>query len=92
MAEFLVEWFVSRTDLGAVERNAILAGQAAVQLSHEGASIRFVRSIYIAEDETCFHHYEARTLDAVRTATQRAAVPYERIIEAVTDPPCGAAV
>ena len=84
MAEFLVEWFVSRTNFGTVERNAKLAGQAAAQLSREGTPISFVRSIFIAEDETCFHLYEATTIDSVRAAAERAAVPYERIIEAVT--------
>ena len=84
MAEFLVEWFVSRNDLGTVERNARLAAQAAVELSREGTPISFVRSIFIAEDETCFHLYESATIDSVRAAAERAAVPYERIIEAVT--------
>ena len=42
----------------------------------------FVRSIYVPEDETCFFLLEAGSVDGVREAVRRAAVPYERIAEA----------
>lgn len=51
----------------------------------EGIPIRFLRSIFVPEDEACFHLYEAGSLEAVRTAARRAELPFERIAETVAD-------
>jgi Protein of unknown function (DUF4242) len=86
MADYLLELYISRTDPGAVERGAERARLAAEQLTHEGVPVRFVRSIFVPEDETCFLLYRAESAEAVRDAVRRASLPFERIVAAVADP------
>jgi uncharacterized protein DUF4242 len=86
VAEFLVELYVSRTDGAAVERGADRARLAAEQLSREGTPVRYLRSLFVPEDETCFYLYEATSAEAVRSAAERAALRFERVAEAVTQP------
>jgi hypothetical protein len=84
VAEFLVELYVSRGDLPAAEQSAERARLAAEELTREGTPVRYVRSIFVPEDETCFALYEAVTADAVREVAQRAALRFEHVAEAVT--------
>ena len=83
MAEFVVECYVSRADAGAVERGAERARLAAEELTREGTPVRYLRSIFVPEDETCFFMCEAASADAVRETARRAALPFERVAEAV---------
>lgn len=85
MTEFLVELYVSRTDALAAERGSERGRLAAEELTQEGTPVRYVRSIFVPEDETCFHLYEAATADAVREVARRAALRFERVAQAVTD-------
>jgi Nickel responsive protein SCO4226-like len=83
MAEFLVELYVSRTDADAVERGAGRARLAAEQLCREGTPVRYVRSIFVPEDETCFYIYEAASAEDVEEAARRASLRFERAVAAV---------
>jgi hypothetical protein len=85
MAEFLVEVYVPRTDPAAAERGAERARTAAEQLAAEGAPIRYLRSIFVPEDETCFHLYTAASAAEVDAAARRAALGFDRIAEAVSE-------
>jgi uncharacterized protein DUF4242 len=82
MTEFLVELYVSRTDEAAVERGAARGRLAAEELTSEGTPVRYLRSIFVPEDETCFLLYEAASADAVREAARRAELPLARVSEA----------
>ena len=53
----------------------------AAELSVEGTSVRYVRSIFVPKDETCFLLYEAGSADDVREAASRAGVPFEHVAE-----------
>jgi hypothetical protein len=86
VAEFLLEQYVSRADGGAVERGNERARIAAEELTQEGTPIRFVRSIFVPEDETCFYLYEAASVEAVRELAKRAALPFARVTEACAAP------
>ena len=46
--------------------------------------MRFLRSIYVPEEETCFYLYAARSVDDVRDAAQRAALPFACVAEAIS--------
>ena len=81
MAEYLVELYVSRKD-AAVGSRAVRACAAAKQLTEEGAPVRYVRTLFVPEDETCFFLYEAESAEAVRTAARRAGFGCGRITEA----------
>jgi hypothetical protein len=83
MAEFLVELYLSRLDTGAAERGAHDAHLAAEELTRQGTPVRYLHSIFVPEDETCLLLYEAGSADAVREAVLRAALPFERVTEAV---------
>lgn len=83
MAEFLVELYVARGDSAAVEGGAERARAAAEKLTDEGEPIRYVRAIFVPEDETCFFLYEAESADAVREATREAGLSSVRITEAI---------
>ena len=82
MAEYLVELYVSRDDRAAVESGAERARAAAENLSDENVPVRYVRAIFVPEDETCFFLYEAGSAEAVREAARRAGLGDERIAEA----------
>lgn len=84
MPEFLVEVYLSRSD--GAEATAVRARAAAEQLTSEGASIRYLSSIFVPEDETCFVLYRADSAEAVREAARRASLSFERVSEAVAEP------
>lgn len=84
MAEYLVELYLGREDAAALDLGAERAWHAAAELTREGTPVRFLRSIFVPEDETCFYLYEAATAAVVHEAARRAALPFERVAEAVT--------
>src|SRR5512132_3769420 len=84
MAEFLVEFYLSRTDREAAVAGADSARLAAEELTRHGTSVRYLSSIFVPEDETCFHLYEAISADAIREVAQRADLSsFERVLEAI---------
>jgi hypothetical protein len=85
MPEFLVELYVSRTDVAGVERGAQRARLAAEQVTRAGTPVRYLRSMFVPGDETCLLLYEAVSADAVRTAARRAALPFDRVAEVVAE-------
>ncbi len=99
MRDFVGEQYLSAGDPGAAAFRARAAREASEQLILEGTRIRYVRSIFIPEDETCLHQYRAESVEAVRTAAARASLRLERVAEAIVDagslddrPPRGEAV
>jgi hypothetical protein len=84
VAEFLLELYVSRTDLAAFVDRADRARLAAEELSRQGTAVRYLYSIFVPDDETCFYLYEAASADCVREAARRAALPFDRVSEAVS--------
>lgn len=79
MAEFLVEFYVARSNGESVARCEGQARAAAEELSRAGVHVRCVSSIFVPEDETCFLLYEAETPDAVRHAAKRAGLAFDRV-------------
>jgi hypothetical protein len=53
-------------------------------VSRAGTPIRYVRSIFIPEDETCFHVFESSSKEAGVAAADRAAFAFPRIAEALS--------
>jgi hypothetical protein len=48
-----------------------------------GTGVRYVRTTFLPGDETVLHVFEASSAEALREAASAAALPYERIVEAV---------
>jgi hypothetical protein len=84
MPEFLVELYGSQTDTAAVAHGANRAQAAAAEVTREGTPVRYMRSIFVPEDETCFYLYEASSVEAVEEAVRRAGLTFERVAGAVT--------
>ena len=85
MAEFLVELYAPRSDEDAVELDSQRARRAADELARQGLQVRFVRSVFVPEDETCFYLYEASSAGNARRAAQRAGLRVDRVTEAISD-------
>src|SRR5690242_9294473 len=85
MPEFLVELYVSRVDAASIRRSAERARRAAEELSDEGTPVRYLRAIFVPEDETCFQLYRASSVAAVRAVAPRAGLRFERISEAIAE-------
>jgi hypothetical protein len=76
--EFLAELFTEADNLdgrAALVRRAREAAEAS-------AEVRFVRSIFIPDDEMCFLVFEADSSDAVARLAERAALPIDRVVRA----------
>jgi hypothetical protein len=88
MTEFMLELYVSKTNCANCDTIAATAerfAHAASELSAQGARVRLLRSILVPEDETCFLLVEAPTAEDVRETARRAALPFERVVEAAVD-------
>ena len=85
MPEFLVE--LHRPEHGWDELQALgaQARAAAEQVNSKETPIRFLRSIFVPDNETCFYLFEAGSIDVVREAAQRAGLELEHVAEAVPD-------
>ena len=83
MAEYLIETYVARNDTDAVGRGGEPARAAAEELLREGTAVRYLPSIFVPEDETCFLVYEAGSADDVRRATSLAGLPADHVVEMI---------
>jgi Protein of unknown function (DUF4242) len=85
MREFIAERYLSGCDAAEAARGAHAARRAAEELSRQGVRVRFVRSIFIPEDETCIYIYEADSIETVRASIARAGLGVEHLAEAVSE-------
>jgi hypothetical protein len=81
--EFLVELYVSTTDVSVVRGLARSARIAAETQTGRGTPVRHLRSIFVPDEETCFMFYDAPSRDAVRDAARLAELPFVCISAAV---------
>lgn len=79
MAEFLAEAYFAKRDAAAVEAGANRTRAAADRLTQQGCRIRFLRTIFVPEDETCFYLFEASSASVVRDVGERAGVRFEHV-------------
>lgn len=56
---------------------------AADSVTRDGSAVRYVRSLLLPGDETCFHLFEADSTASVSDTTKRAGVLCARIVEAI---------
>jgi hypothetical protein len=79
VASFLLESYVPKVAEpapGELTRRLDTAAQAL------GSEVRYVRAIFVPEDETCFYFFEGPSAEAVRLVAARAGLRYERILRA----------
>jgi hypothetical protein len=83
MPSYLVESYLARTRADELATATSLARRAAAAMRSEGIPVRHVRSTFLAEDEVCFHFFEAPSVEAAGEVSRRAAIAYDRITEAI---------
>jgi hypothetical protein len=83
MPSYLLELYVPRGSNARIEKAADDARRAAEALSTDGVPIRYVRTTYLDEDETCFHLFEADSAQEVAAAAQCAGLTGGRITPAI---------
>jgi hypothetical protein len=83
MPEYLVEVYAPRSGIADVREAVARARASAQHLSAQGVPVRYVRALFVPEDETCFHVFEASSPDDVHAASERASFPARRIVQSV---------
>jgi hypothetical protein len=78
MPSYLVESYLADTVDGVDDARA-----RARRTAELGIGVRYVRTTFLPGDETILHLFEAPSADALDDAGRRAALPFERIVEAV---------
>lgn len=81
MPSYLLEHYLPREGECALHDVTVHARDAAEAMSRGGTPVRYVRSMYVAEDELCFHVFEAPSREAVLEAVGRAGLSSGRITE-----------
>lgn len=83
----MAETYLPRPRGATVRERERRVREAARELTQRGTPIAFVRSIFVPQDEICFLVFDAESADAVGAACARAAVRFERVVEAVESRP-----
>jgi Protein of unknown function (DUF4242) len=84
VGKYLVEAYLPRVRESELAQQAGRARAAADELTREGtASVRYLRAIFLPSEETCFHLYEATSVDEVCEASTRAGITCERLVDVV---------
>jgi hypothetical protein len=73
MPSFLLELYLPRVGSLAA------AAEGARRVERFGDQLRYVRTYFVAEDETCFHVFEAGSREAVVEASRRAGLKDARV-------------
>ena len=81
MPSYLLELYVPRACPPA--RAADDARRVEEAAALDGEPLRYVRTIFVAEDETCFHVFEARSREALVKASRRAGLADPRVTKSV---------
>ncbi len=87
MPTYLVEAYMPRSHAQEARAAGRRAGAAAEELSREGMAVRYVRTTFLPDDETCFHLFEASEPAAVEEVSRQAALGRVRIVPAIEASP-----
>ncbi len=89
MPRYLLELYVPKA--WSPERASDDARRVEEAAALDGEPFRYVRTLFVAEDETCFHVFEACSREALVAASRRAGLENPRVTEAVErEPPSDA--
>ena len=75
MQNYLVESYVPKLREPDCRAAAERARAAAT------GDVRYLRTLFVAEDETCFHVWEGPSADAVGEISRQAGIQFSRIVE-----------
>ena len=83
MVSFMAECFWPGVTRLLVEDAGRRAGHAAQRFNSNGAFTQYVGTILVPADEIALCMFEAPSIDAATELNERAAIPFERILEIV---------
>jgi hypothetical protein len=83
MPSYLVEVYLPQSRAHEARATGRQARAAAEQLSREGTAVRYVRTTFLPDDETCFHLFEAASAEIVEEVSRRAKLGSARVVLAV---------
>lgn len=83
MPTYFVEQYLPRSRLGELGLEASRAEAAAQELAADGVRVRYLRTTFLPDDETCFHLVEATGPDDVGELCRRAGLANARVTRAV---------
>jgi hypothetical protein len=78
---FLLELYLPRG--GSLEEAVARVRGLTQAAAGAGLSVRYLRSLHLAEEETCFHVLEAPSREALLEAARRCGLADARVIETV---------
>ncbi|MGD0272836.1 MAG: hypothetical protein ABSB96_03800 [Gaiellaceae bacterium] len=83
MKHFLVELYVPRRKASDFESEVARVRSVSDDLRSRGVPVRHLRSLFLPEEETCFHLFESSGTEAVEEAIRSAGLECERISQAL---------
>ena len=82
MSKFLVERYLPGLTPEQLGAAASAAKATTASMTSEGTPVRYLRSTFIPGEDKCYCLFEGPSADVVKTANDRAQLPYERIVDA----------
>jgi hypothetical protein len=82
---YLVETYLSRDAPGEPDRTIGRTVAAVDRLVTAGRVIRYLRAIFVPDDETCLLLFEAASIGVVREAAEAAGLDADRVARTVVD-------
>lgn len=83
MTQYVVERYLPGITPEQLTAAAGSAKKTTAEMTREGTAVRYLRSTFIPGEEKCFCLFEGTSADAVKTANERAQIPFERIVVAM---------
>lgn len=80
---YLVEAYLPRSRADEARAAGLRARAAADAAVNEGTDVRYVRTTFLPDDETCFHLFEAVSAAVVEEVSRRARLGLVRVTAAV---------
>jgi hypothetical protein len=81
--DYCLELYLAGGSPAALEESAGRARAAAESFEARGGSVRYLRSTYLPEDETCLHFFAAASGEDVAEAARQAGLTGDRITHSI---------
>jgi hypothetical protein len=82
-ATYIAECFWPDAREELVDEAAERVRRSAAELSSDQQQVDYTGSLFVPGDDVVFYLFESSSADAVRAACERAAIPFERVVETV---------
>jgi Protein of unknown function (DUF4242) len=83
MSTYLVERYLPGLTPEQLDAAASAAKATTASMTSEGTPVHYLRSTFIPGEDKCYCLFEGPSADVVKTANERAQLPYERIVDAM---------